>query len=165
MCQYIQISKEQKISEEKRLGETSLQSEIVDWRTYKNENYKYKIKYPEDWKVIEESPELISISDKELEKALIIIGVESEKFSSLEEYIKKLRKDFEGEEQLSILEEKVVINGREASRIMFISLKDKSIAVIAVVLIKKGNIFCITQLLPDNLKTFDRVVSTFEVLE
>lgn len=52
------------VEPEGKAGEkTASEDETADWQVYRNENYGFTISYPEDWKIVREEIETVSLGD------------------------------------------------------------------------------------------------------
>jgi len=150
-----------------------IEDETANWKTYRNEEYKFEVKYPPDWGIDKERSFATDFRPQEMEKNYVCISIRFDKFfsSSIEEYLKKAGDEY-ALSKARCLEEKrailVNIGGQEAFRCENLPDPFPSTATLISIgnfiyqLEKVGTEICRNF---NTEKIFNQILSTFRFLE
>ena len=150
-----------------------IKDETSDWKTYRNEEYEFEVKYPNNWEISRRASFVADFRHQEMEKNHACISIRFEEFlgSSIEEHLKKQGDQYTLSKVKCLEEEKftlVSIDGKEALRCE--DLPDP-FPTTAILLSTNNFIYHIEKIDTeicrnfDTEKVFNQILSTFRFLD
>ena len=151
-------------------GKITVDQKPEDFQTYTNEQYRYRIRYPDDWKVDADSPQVVNFLDKRLAAApgdddhgeeqtslAILAQPNPGNLSPAEWY--KARPEYSQEDQSQIKTRELTIGGRPAFQY---ETPYGFVPYLNTIVTGNGQVFIMQQIQnsPER-ETYDQVIQTF----
>lgn len=149
-------------------GQITASQKTSEFKTYTNQKYKYRIKYPDDWEVKTESPEVVNFFDKnraegsdghgEEQTALAILSQPNPGNLKPAEWY-KARPEYAQEDQSQIKTKDLTVNGRPAFQY---ETPYGFLPYLNTVVTGNGSAFTLQQIQNSPYRSdYDRVIQTF----
>ncbi|MEA2097726.1 MAG: PsbP-related protein [Patescibacteria group bacterium] len=157
MIYYLKMPKN-KVVNNNKIEQKAVQDETVDWKTYRNEKYGFKVKYPADWKEENNrlySPEMYNVRERGSLSFSLMITLNSS-FNSIDEEL-----EYQGKCKENVFH--YTINGKEIAG--YSNACDFYEEKIIIMIVEDQMVEGISYSFSDESKIISQILSTFKFIE